>query len=112
MRFVVNGFNALQFCKLRKNILQDSALVEQLDWSKGTATSHIFDRLRKKNVEGKGLQVPDFMLVAGDDREDEVVFDYAAKLASEGKVTGLTTVSIGKRNTRAMATLTSGTAGQ
>ncbi|KAF1344051.1 alpha,alpha-trehalose phosphate synthase-like protein subunit [Delphinella strobiligena] len=88
-----------------------AVLVEQLDWSKGTAATHIFDRLRKKNIEDKGLAMPDFMLVAGDDREDEVIFDWANKKAEDDGMSGVMTVSIGKRNTRAMATLTQGTAG-
>ena len=89
-----------------------AVLVEQLDWSKGTAATHIFERLRKKNVQGKGLDAPDFLFVAGDNREDEVIFDWANKLAEEGKVPGVMTVNIGKRNTRAMATLAQGTAGE
>lgn len=89
-----------------------TVLVEPLDWSKGTAATHIFDRLRRKNVEAKGLHIPDFMLIAGDDREDENIFDWANKLAAEGKVQGVTSVSMGKRNTRAMATLTQGPTGE
>ncbi|GAB7353262.1 hypothetical protein MBLNU459_g3770t1 [Dothideomycetes sp. NU459] len=86
-------------------------IVEPRDWSKSTAATHIFDTLRKKNVEGKGLPKPDFMLVAGDDREDEIIFDWANKLEKEGLMKNVTTVSIGKRNTRAMTTLTQGTTG-
>ncbi|KAL1302081.1 hypothetical protein AAFC00_002520 [Neodothiora populina] len=88
-----------------------AVLVEQLDWSKGTAAVHIFDRLREKNVINKGLEAPDFVLVAGDDREDEPIFEWANKQAHEGHVQGVSTVSIGKRNTRAKFTLTQGTAG-
>lgn len=88
-----------------------AVLVEQLDWSKGTAATHIFDLLRKKNIENKGLHAPDFMLVAGDDREDEAIFDWANKRAEEGMVKGVATVSIGKRNTRAKFTLTQGSTG-
>ncbi|KAL9096211.1 MAG: hypothetical protein Q9165_001734 [Trypethelium subeluteriae] len=58
----------------------------------------------------------DFLLVAGDDREDEIVFRWANKLADghglAGKVRDVTTVSVGKRNTEAMATLTQGTTGK
>lgn len=88
-----------------------AVLVEQLDWSKGTAATHIFDLLRKKNIDDRGLDAPDFMLVAGDDREDEAIFDWANKRAEEGVVTGVSTVSIGKRNTRAKFTLTQGSTG-
>lgn len=86
-------------------------IVEPRDWSKSTAATFIFDTLRKKNVEGKSLPIPDFMLVAGDDREDEIIFDWANKLEGEGAMKNVTTVSIGKRNTRAMTTLTQGTTG-
>ncbi|KAI9668191.1 MAG: hypothetical protein M1821_001011 [Bathelium mastoideum] len=57
----------------------------------------------------------DFLMVAGDDREDEIVFRWANKLADgqglAGKVRDVTSVSVGKRNTEAMATLTQGTTG-
>jgi trehalose-phosphatase len=85
--------------------------VESLDWSKGSAATRIFDKLREKNVEGKGRTPPDFLLVAGNDREDETIFQWANNLSEEGKVAHVTTVSVGKRNTQAMTTITQGTTG-
>ncbi|KAF2769324.1 hypothetical protein EJ03DRAFT_336372 [Teratosphaeria nubilosa] len=85
-------------------------LIESMDFSKRTAATHIFDALRKRAVSS-GLKVPDFMLVAGDDREDEVVFHWANDLHKNGVIRYVFTVSIGKRNTVASATLTQGSTG-
>jgi trehalose-6-phosphatase len=85
--------------------------VESLDWSKGSAATRIFEKLREQNVEGKGRTPPDFLLVAGNDREDETIFQWANNLSEQGKVTNVTTVSVGKRNTQAMTTITQGTTG-
>ncbi|KAJ9668805.1 Trehalose-6-P synthase/phosphatase complex subunit [Coniosporium apollinis] len=88
-----------------------AVLIEPLDWSKGSAATHIFDRLRQKKVEKEGEADLDFLMVAGDDREDEVIFRWANKLGQAGVIKHVTTVSVGKRNTEAMATLTQGTTG-
>ncbi|KAG9979416.1 alpha,alpha-trehalose phosphate synthase-like protein subunit, partial [Aureobasidium melanogenum] len=85
--------------------------VESLDWSKGSAATRIFEKLRHDNVEGKGRTPPDFLLVAGNDREDETIFQWANDLSEKGKVKNVTTVSVGKRNTQAMTTITQGTTG-
>lgn len=86
--------------------IEKTVLIEPLDWSKGSAATHILDKLRSRGVEGM-----DFLMVAGDDREDEVIFRWANQLGSTGIVKDVTTVSVGKRNTEAMATLTQGTTG-
>lgn len=83
-----------------------AVLIEGLDYSKASAATHIF-----KELKSKGDAAPDFIMVAGDDREDEVIFRWANVLAKEGDVRDVTTVSVGKRNTEAMATLTQGTSG-
>lgn len=55
---------------------------------------------------------PDFLMVAGDDREDEPVFRWANSLHSKGLVTKVVTVSVGKRSTtEAKFTLTQGATG-
>ncbi|KAF2842984.1 glycosyltransferase family 20 protein [Patellaria atrata CBS 101060] len=82
---------------------EKALLIEPVDWSKGTAVKHVF-----KNA---CHTVPDFLLVAGDDREDEIVFRWAKRRAAKGNVKHVTTVSVGNRNTEAMATLTQGTPG-
>jgi trehalose 6-phosphate synthase/phosphatase len=86
-------------------------VIEPLEWSKGSAATHIFDTLRTKRAEERGGKMPDFLLVAGDDREDEVIFRWANGLGKDGVIRDVTTVSVGKRNTEAMATLTQGTSG-
>lgn len=55
---------------------------------------------------------PDFMMVAGDDREDEPVFRWANSLHSKGLVSNVVSISVGKRNTtEAKFTLTQGSTG-
>ncbi|TKA27790.1 hypothetical protein B0A50_04891 [Salinomyces thailandicus] len=85
-------------------------LIEQIDFSKKTAATHILDRLRDRAVS-KGARISDFLLVAGDDREDEVVFHWANELAKTETIRDVFTVSVGKRNTEAQATLTQGSTG-
>ncbi|KAK5122437.1 hypothetical protein LTR85_004021 [Meristemomyces frigidus] len=85
-------------------------LIEQIDFSKRTAALHIFDQLRERAV-ARGYKVPDFLLVAGDDREDEVVFHWANDLAKKAVIRDVFTVSVGKRNTEAQATITQGSTG-
>ncbi|KAK7521927.1 alpha,alpha-trehalose phosphate synthase-like protein subunit [Phyllosticta citriasiana] len=91
--------------------IDKSILIEPLDWSKGSAATHIFNKLRKRNVENNGATPADFLFVAGDDREDEVIFRWANKLGSTGVIRDVTTVSVGTRNTEATATCTQGTTG-
>jgi trehalose 6-phosphate synthase/phosphatase len=77
--------------------------VEPMDWSKATAANQIFNSL-----EG---DKPDWLLVCGDDRDDEPIFRWANKLGSEGKVEHVTTVCVNQRTTEAMASLTQGVTG-
>ncbi|EMC91334.1 glycosyltransferase family 20 protein [Baudoinia panamericana UAMH 10762] len=87
-----------------------AVLIEQVGFSKRTATTHLFDQLRERAI-ARGFQLPSFLLVAGDDREDEVVFQWANELAKAGTIRDVFTVSVGKRNTVAQNTLTQGTTG-
>lgn len=90
----------------------DGALVvEQTDWSKGTAATHIFEGLKKKH-EAKGLSDPEFLMVAGDGRDDEVIYQWANKLGKDKIIRDVTTVSVSSRNTEAMATLSQGASGE
>jgi trehalose 6-phosphate synthase/phosphatase len=88
--------------------ISQAVVVEQEDFSKGSAAMHVFERLCE---DTKGLSKPEFLLVAGDDREDEVIFKWANELGKEGKVKDVFTVTVGKRNTVAAATLTQGSTG-
>ena len=94
--------------------IDGSFKVDPVDWSKGTAATQIFEGLKKKNVEEKGLKMPDFLMVAGDAREDEVVFRWANQLGKNKVIRDVVTVSVGSsaRNTEAMATLTQGVTGK
>lgn len=84
-------------------------VVEPLEWAKAATATRIFEQIVAQAKE-QGAKAPDFLFVAGDDREDEAVFQWANELGEE-KVKNVTTVSVGKRNTQAMATLTQGTSG-
>jgi hypothetical protein len=54
----------------------------------------------------------DFLMVAGDGRDDEIVFRWANDLGETGTVKNVTTVSLGSRDTQAMKTLTQGVTGK
>jgi trehalose 6-phosphate synthase/phosphatase len=91
--------------------MDKAILIEPIDFGKGFAAKQIFE----ENWGSKGGDVqrpPDFVFVAGDDREDEQVFRWANQLAKDRDDIDVTTVSVGKRNTEAMATLTQGTSGK
>ena len=53
----------------------------------------------------------DFLMVAGDGRDDENIFRWANDLGDKGFVKSVTTVSLGNRDTQAMNTLTQGVTG-
>ncbi|KAK5112919.1 hypothetical protein LTR62_003741 [Meristemomyces frigidus] len=90
--------------------ISKAVLIEQVDFSKRNAATRIFDSLRVSAQLHKQI-VPDFLLVAGDDREDEVIFQWANDLGSTGTIKDVFTVSVGTRNTMAMATITQGSTG-
>ncbi len=87
-----------------------AVLVEQVDFNKCTAATNVYNDLKAKNVIG-GHGGPDFLMVAGDDREDEVVFRWANQLGKDEEVRDVFTVSVGKRNTEAQAAVTQGSTG-
>ena len=91
--------------------IEGGVLVEPTDFSKGTAATQIFELLKKKDVEDKRTKTPDFLMVAGDARDDEVIFRWANQLGKQNVIKDVTTVSVGSRNTEAMATLTQGVTG-
>ncbi|KAK5675905.1 Trehalose-6-P synthase/phosphatase complex subunit [Elasticomyces elasticus] len=90
--------------------ISKAVLIEQMDFSKRSAATRIFDGMKEHAAE-KGTAGPQFLLVAGDDREDEVVFEWANALGKSGTVRDVFTVSVGRRNTVALATLTQGSTG-
>ncbi|OQO07336.1 hypothetical protein B0A48_07033 [Cryoendolithus antarcticus] len=105
--------DACNSMRVRVVPIRQAVLIESLDWSKRSAANHILDELRAKHDIGveDGKQHTDFLFIAGDDREDEVVFRWANELGKSGEVENVYTVSVGKRNTEATSTLTQGTTG-
>lgn len=87
--------------------IHQAVLIEMTDFSKRSAAAHILDQRRISDPN----QAVDLLFVAGDDREDEVVFRWANELGQGGAVKDVFTVSVGKRNTEALSTLTQGTTG-
>ncbi len=88
-------------------------MVEPIDWSKGTAAMQIFEGLKKGLAPNVDHESPvDFLLVAGDGRDDEVIFRWANELGADETVKFVTTVSLGSRNTEAGYTLTQGVTGK
>jgi trehalose 6-phosphate synthase/phosphatase len=79
--------------------------VECAECNKATAANLVMKYIEESEDPTK----PDFILVIGDDREDEVVFHWANEL--KDTIPHVTSVSVGVRNTEACATLTQGVAG-
>lgn len=90
--------------------IANAVLIETIDQSKARAAEEVFARQRKAAEHDKAL-APDFLMVAGDDREDEIIFRWANDMNKAGSIANVFTVSVGKRNTEAAATLTQGTTG-
>jgi len=74
-----------------------------------TSPGAAFDDTAGKDVEA--LAQPDFLMVAGDDREDEGTFRWANLLAKEGVVKNVVSICVGKKSTEAGCTLTQGATG-
>ena len=72
----------------------NTLIVEQTEFNKATAAVYIYNSLCETKM------APDFFMVAGNDRDDEAAFRYANMVMKDG-----CTVSIGRRNTEAQATL-------
>ncbi|KAF2014715.1 glycosyltransferase family 20 protein [Aaosphaeria arxii CBS 175.79] len=96
--------DACESLRVRAVPTKDSVIIEPMDLNKATAATHIFHELGTANR-------PNFLMVAGNDRDDEVVFRWAENLNEKGVVPETTTVSVGNRNTVAMSTLPQGTTG-
>lgn len=86
--------------------------VEPIDWSKATAASQIYDRLKRDGASDGSDDLPDFLMVVGDDRDDEPIFRWANELGAKNIVANVTTVCVGRRATEAAATLTQGVTGE
>ncbi|KAI1128427.1 family 20 glycosyltransferase [Nemania abortiva] len=91
--------------------LEDCVVVESHDWTKDSAASHIYQRLKTNGDSSAHEGAPDFLMVVGDGREDEKVFRWANKLQEDGEVQEAVTVTLSGRNTEAKATLTQAVSG-
>ncbi|KAI9823206.1 MAG: hypothetical protein M1826_000219 [Phylliscum demangeonii] len=92
--------------RLHATMVAGAVRVEPIDWSKATAAALIFDGL-----QSHGRPPPDFLMVAGDDRDDECIFRWANQLAADAVVPRVTTVCVAPRTTEAQASLTQGVSG-
>lgn len=91
--------------------IEDGLIISEMDVNKGLAAQMISDKL-EKDIEGTGEAFPDFLLVIGDSREDEYVFNWAHKLEKADKIKEVVTITLGARSTEASATLTQGVTGK
>ncbi|KAF2809964.1 alpha,alpha-trehalose phosphate synthase-like protein subunit [Mytilinidion resinicola] len=96
--------DACESQRVRAIPTKDTVCVEPMDWDKRTAAIHILNNLRQSGL-------PDFLMVAGNDRDDEIIFRWANEIDDSKTIPNVTTVSVGNRNTVAKATLTQGTTG-
>lgn len=85
-----------------------SLVVEAADTNKASAAELVWRRYLDKNQAER----PDFLLVVGDDREDEPVFRWANNLESSKAIDYVMTVTLGWRSTEAKATITQGVTGK
>lgn len=98
--------------RVRAIPVEGAVIVEPIDWSKGTAAMQIFEGLKQGMRADTYHDSPvDFLMVAGDGRDDEVIFRWANDLGRDKVVDHVTTVSLGSRNTEAGCTLTQGVTG-
>ncbi|KAF2200033.1 hypothetical protein GQ43DRAFT_490188 [Delitschia confertaspora ATCC 74209] len=96
--------DACEHQRVRAIPIKDAVVIEPIDFNKSTAVAHIVHRIEKN-------EKPDFMFVAGNDRDDEILFRWAKELDDKKEIPSIMTVCVGNRNTAAMATLTQGTTG-
>ncbi len=91
--------------------IEDGLYISEIDVNKGAASQLIMENLEKL-AQDKGVSLPDFLMVIGDSREDEYVFNWAHKLEKAGTIRDVITVTLGARSTEASATLTQGVTGK
>lgn len=99
----INDGSASQ--RVRAIPTKDSVIIEPADYDKSTAAQHIYDRYPENDR-------PEFLFVAGNDRDDEIVFKWGQDLRESSKIRCVTTVTVGERNSLASATLPNGTTGK
>ncbi|PGH27828.1 trehalose-phosphatase [Polytolypa hystricis UAMH7299] len=95
--------------QIRAIPIDGAVIVEPFSPNKATAANVVFEGIQKRMNNGDVNL--DFLLVIGDGREDEVVLRWANKLHENNTIKNVETVTLGSKNTEAMATLTQGVTG-
>lgn len=95
---------------VRAVLIGETVIIEQTVCNKNTMADKVLRDL-KHECAATGFASPDFLMVAGDDREDEVLFHWANKLSKLGMIPDVFSISIGNRDTEAKAAMSKGSAG-
>ena len=91
--------------------IESRLLIEPMAYDKHTAAKQILKDMISKEGEPY-CGAPDFLMVAGDARDDEAVYRWANKLGKRGDIGYVMTVSVSSRSTQAMATSSQGASGR
>ncbi|KAJ5166616.1 uncharacterized protein N7482_005397 [Penicillium canariense] len=89
----------------------EGALIVETAMTNKSSAAELVWRWCLEDPEKKAVGKPGFLLVIGDNREDEPVFRWANKLHKAKAVDYAMTVTLGSRSTEAKATLTQGVTG-
>ena len=91
--------------------VEGALVVETLNTNKASAAELVWRWCLEDPAKPVDDRKPDFLLVIGDNREDEPVFRWANKLVNAKGIEYAMTVTLGSRSTEAKATLTQGVTG-
>lgn len=92
--------------------VEGALIVETLGTTKASAAEMVWRWCLEPQDEEDVVAKPEFLLVVGDNREDEPVFRWANKLQAAKGIDYAMTVTLGSRSTEAKATLTQGVTGK
>lgn len=92
--------------------VEGALIVESASTNKASAAELVWRWCLKNAETEQNVSKPDFLLVIGDNREDEPVFRWANKLERAKGIDYAMTVTLGSRSTEAKATLTQGVTGE
>ncbi|KAJ5975292.1 hypothetical protein N7481_008999 [Penicillium waksmanii] len=91
--------------------VEGALIVETSSTNKSSAAAKVWKWSLEDSKQNEEVSKPDFLLIIGDNREDEPVFRWANKLEDAKAVDYAMTVTLGSRSTEARATLTQGVTG-
>ncbi|CAG8192766.1 unnamed protein product [Penicillium olsonii] len=91
--------------------IEGALVVETTHTNKASAAELVWKWFSTHAENEEEVIKPDFLLIVGDNREDEPVFRWANKLQTAKAVEHVITVTLGSRSTEAKATLTQGVTG-